>query len=176
MDSHYSCLVKKRAQAKKNAAAAKLRSGKESSTTNPESDVSSAHVQDVGHNSSPVQLDGGRVARFYARPGVEASQFPLGGLSSSRGVMERNFSEATTQTVCGLDWSIKDTNWPELGGPGDVCTVCGDKLQDKEFVDETCVQLDHVKDRNKTTHQMCYFCSHDKLRILANNLKRDIQA
>ena len=41
---------------------------------------------------------------------------------------------------------------------------------------ETCVQVDHVKDRAKTTHQMCYFCSHDKLRILANNLKRDIRA
>ena len=133
-------------------------------------------MQDVRHNSSPVHLDGGRVTRLYVRTGVEASKFPLGGSSSSSGVMERNVSEATTQTVCGLDWSIKDTNWPELGGPGDVCTVCGDKLQDKEFVDETCVQVDHVKDRAKTTHQMCYFCSHDKLRILANNLKRDIRA
>ena len=104
MDSHYSHLAKKRAQAKKNAAAAKSRSGEESSTTNPESDVSSAHVQDVGHNSSPVQLDGGRVARFYARPGVEASQFPLGGSSSSRGVIERNVSEAATQTVSGLSF------------------------------------------------------------------------
>ena len=129
-------------------------------------------MQDVGSNSSPVQLDGGRVARLYARPGVEASQFPLGGSSSSSGVMERNVSEATTQTVCGLDWSIKDTNWPELGGPGDVCTVCGDELHCKEFVDGNWGQVD----RNKTTHQMCYYCSHDKLRILANNLKGDIQA
>ena len=83
--------AKKRAQAKKNAAAAKARSGKESSTTNPESDV--------GHNSSPVQLDGGRVARLDACPGVEALQFPLGG--STRGVRERNVSQATSQTVCG---------------------------------------------------------------------------
>ena len=82
MDDHYSLLAKKRAQAKKNAAAAKSRSGEESTTTNPESDGSSAHEQDVGHNSSPVHLDGGRVTRLNVRPGVEASKFPLGGLSS----------------------------------------------------------------------------------------------
>ena len=29
---------------------------------------------------------------------------------------ERNVSEATTKTICGLDWSIKDKDWPELGG------------------------------------------------------------
>ena len=66
------------------------------------------------------------------------------------------------------------TGW--TSGLGDVYTFCGDKLQEKEFVDETCVEVDHVKASNKTTHQMCYFCSHDKLRILANNLKQGIRA
>ena len=41
----------------------------QSNTTNPKSDGSNAHAKDVGQNSSPVQLDGGRVARLVGKPG-----------------------------------------------------------------------------------------------------------
>ena len=41
----------------------------QNNTTNPKSDGSNAHEQDVGQNSRPVQLVGGRVVRLVGKPG-----------------------------------------------------------------------------------------------------------
>ena len=53
--------MKKRAKARKNAAAAKSRSGEECSITKPDCNLLSAKLQSVEQNSSLVLLDGGRV-------------------------------------------------------------------------------------------------------------------
>ena len=53
METHH---AKNIAQAEKNATATKSTSGTDNSTSNAESDVSSAHVPDVGQTSSPVRM------------------------------------------------------------------------------------------------------------------------
>ena len=55
---------------------------------------------------------------------------------------------------------------PDLGGPDDVCTDCGDKLEDEEF----------IQNPHNTALRMCYFSSHDKLMAIAVDLKKDIHA